>query len=114
MRLKVIVAAATFYLAFVAPVSAATLTAAELYALAPGRYEISIYGYYKMVVSMQPGGSISGETVKKKKRDSGSWSVNGNKLCIRWNRWQKKKTNCATVSGKNGIYSSSVLSIRKI
>jgi hypothetical protein len=95
------------------PSAAAPLTPAELKALAPGSYAVSIYGLVKMTISMQPGGNISGVT-SKKKRDTGFWSVNGDKLCIRWNRWLKKKTRCTTLSGKNGTYSGGGLYIRKI
>jgi hypothetical protein len=113
MTLRMTLAGALLCVAFAAPVSAASLTAAELRALAPGNYAVSIYGLVKMTISMQRGGSISGVT-SKRKRDSGFWSVNGNQLCIRWNRWLKKKTRCASLSGKNGTYSGGGLYIRKI
>jgi hypothetical protein len=113
MKFKAIIAAAAVYVVIVAPASAGALTAAELRALAPGNYAVSIYGLVKMTISMQPGGSISGIT-SKKKRDSGFWSVNGDKLCIRWNRWLKKKTRCTGLSGQNGTYSGGGLYIRKI
>ncbi len=113
MTFKKTLAAVALCLAFAAPVSAASLTSAELRALAPGNYAVSIYGLVKMTISMQPGGSISGVT-SKKKRDSGFWSVSGDRLCIRWNRWLKKKTRCASLSGKNGTYSGGGLYIRKI
>jgi hypothetical protein len=113
MTFKITFAAAALCVAFAAPVSAASLTSAELRALAPGNYAVSIYGLVKMTISMQSGGSISGIT-SKKKRDSGFWSVSGDKLCIRWNRWLKKKTRCTSLSGKNGTYSGGGLYIRKI
>jgi hypothetical protein len=95
------------------PASAGSLSAAELKALAPGTYAVSIYGFIKMTISMQPGGNISGIT-SKKKRDTGYWSVDGDRLCIRWNRWLKKKTRCTSLSGENGTYSGGGLYIRKI
>ncbi len=66
------------------------LNASELRGLAPGSYAVSIYGLVKMTVSLRSGGTISG-TTSKKKSDTGIWSVNGEKLCIRFNRWLKGK-----------------------
>jgi hypothetical protein len=113
MSFKTILAAFALVGLVTMPASAASLTAAELKALAPGSYAVSIYGFIKMTINLQPGGSITGVT-SKKKRDSGYWTVDGNKLCIRWNRWLKKSTRCITLSGKNGVYASSGVSIRKI
>jgi hypothetical protein len=113
MTLKTTFAALAVLTSLAMPSSAGSLTSAELRALAPGNYAVSIYGLVKMTISMQSGGSISGVT-SKKKRDSGYWTVNGDKLCIRWNRWLKKKTRCTSLSGKNGTYSGGGLYIRKI
>jgi hypothetical protein len=113
MTLKSTLAAACVLAVLTTPGVAGTLSAAELKALAPGTYAVSIYGLVKMTIRMQPGGNISGIT-SKKKRDSGFWSVNGDKLCIRWNRWLKKKTRCTSLSGEKGTYSGGGLYIRKI
>jgi uncharacterized membrane protein len=113
MALKTTLLAASVFAAISIPASAGQLSAAQLKGLAPGNYAVSIYGLVKMTINMQPGGSISGVT-SKKKRDSGFWSVNGNQLCIRWNRWLKKKTRCTALSGSNGTYSGGGLYIRKI
>jgi hypothetical protein len=90
MSFKTILAAFALVGLVAMPASAASLTAAELKALAPGSYAVSIYGFIKMTINLQPGGSITGVT-SKKKRDSGYWTVDGNKLCIRWNRWLKNQ-----------------------
>jgi hypothetical protein len=89
------------------------LSPTELRGLAPGSYAVSVYGLVKMTVSLQSGGSISG-TTSKKKRDTGIWSVSGEKLCIRFNRWLKGKQRCTALSGDNGQYSGGGLYIRKI
>lgn len=89
------------------------LNASELRGLAPGSYAVSIYGLVKMTVSLRSGGTISG-TTSKKKSDTGIWSVNGEKLCIRFNRWLKGKQRCTALSGDNGTYSGGGLYIRKI
>jgi hypothetical protein len=113
MMLKTTLAALALTALIVSPAIAGSLSPAQIKALAPGTYAVSIYGLVKMTVNMQPGGTISGVT-SKKKRDSGFWSVNGDKLCIRWNRWLKKKTRCTSLSGGNGTYSGGGLYIRKI
>jgi hypothetical protein len=113
MTLKTTFAAACLCAALATPAAADSLSATEIKALAPGNYAVSVYGLVKMTISMQSGGNISGVT-SKKKSDRGVWSVNGDKLCIRWNRWLKKKTRCTSLSGQNGTYSGGGLYIRKI
>jgi hypothetical protein len=85
----------------------------QLRGLAPGKYAVSIYGLVKLNISLQSGGAIVG-TTSKKKTDSGVWTVNGEKLCIRFNRWLKGKQRCTALSGDNGTYSGGGLYIRKI
>lgn len=85
----------------------------QLRGLAPGKYAVSIYGLVKLNVNLQSSGAIVG-TTSKKKTDSGIWSVSGEKLCIRFNRWLKGKQRCTALSGDNGVYSGGGLYIRKI
>jgi hypothetical protein len=113
MTLKTPFAAALLFAAFSLPAQADTLSAQELQGLAPGSYAVSIYGLVKMTINMQPGGNISGIT-SKKKRDTGIWTVSGEKLCIRWTRWLKGKQRCTSLSGNDGTYSGGGLYIRKI
>ncbi len=113
MLFKSTLATLAVVIALVSPAAAGSLSATEIKALAPGTYAVSIYGFIKMTINLQPGGTISGVT-SKKKRDNGYWSVNGDKLCIRWNRWLKKKTRCTGLSGEKGTYSGGGLYIRKI
>ena len=97
-----------------APAQAADkLTADEIRSLAPGNYAVSVYGLVKLQISLQPGGNISGIN-QKKKRDTGIWSVQDEKLCIKWTRWLKGKQRCTTLSGNKGTYSGGGLYIRKI
>jgi hypothetical protein len=114
MTMKTPFAAALILAAVASPSFAADqLTAQELRALAPGSYAVSIYGLVKMNISMNSGGGITGVT-SKKKRDTGVWSVNGEKLCIRWTRWLKGKTRCTSLSGDGRTLSGGGLYIRKI
>jgi hypothetical protein len=113
MNLKTQFAAALVLVLLAAPAAAGQLNSQQLRALAPGSYAVSIYGLIKMTIRLQPGGSISG-TTSKKKSDSGVWTVSDEKLCIRWTRWLKGKTRCTALFGDNGTYSGGGLYIRKI
>jgi hypothetical protein len=113
MTFKTPLLAALLVAALAMPASADQLNDQELRALAPGSYAVSIYGLVKMTIRIQPGGSISG-TTSKKKSDRGVWSVSGEKLCIKWTRWLRGKTRCTALSGENGTYSGGGLYIRKI
>ena len=114
MNHKSFAAAALLLTALSGPSFAAEkLSAAEIRALAPGSYKVSVYGLVKLQINFQPGGAISGVNAKNK-RDTGVWSVQGEKLCIRWNKWLKKKERCTALSGENGTYSGGGLYIRKI
>jgi hypothetical protein len=113
MILKAFCVAGLLMVAASVPVAAGTLSAAQIKGLAPGRYAVSILGYIKMTVTMQPSGLIQG-TTSKKKSDTGRWSVQNEKFCITWNRWLKGKQRCISLSGGNGKYSGSGVSIRKI
>lgn len=88
------------------------LSPAELRKLAPGRYAVNVMGLVNMVVSMRSNGSIVGEA--KGQRDSGSWSVQGQKLCVAWNKWNGGKRRCSTLTGDAGRYSGGGLSMRRI
>ena len=114
MTIKTPFAAALILAAFVLPGFAGEkLNDQQLRGLAPGKYAVSIYGLVKLNISLQSSGAIYG-TTSKKKTDTGIWSVNGEKLCIRFNRWLKGKQRCTALSGDNGSYSGGGLYIRKI
>ena len=88
------------------------LSPAELRKLAPGRYAVNVMGLVNMTVSMRPNGVITGQA--KGDKDRGFWTVQGQKLCIAWNKWNDGKMRCAAISGDNGAYQGGGLSIRKI
>jgi hypothetical protein len=112
MNVKTTIAATLLLAGLALPSAAGQLTAAELQKLAPGNYDVNVMGFIHMTIAMSPGGSISGIT-SKKKRDTGIWSVQGEKLCIRWNRWLKGKTRCVGLSGSGGSYSGGGIWLRK-
>jgi len=114
MTLKTTFAAALILAALASPGFAGEkLNAQQLRGLAPGKYAVSIYGLVKLNINMQSSGSITG-TTSKQKTDTGFWSVSGEKLCIRFNRWLKGKQRCTALSGDKGTYSGGGLYIRKI
>jgi hypothetical protein len=88
------------------------LSPSELRKLAPGRYAVNVMGLVNMTVSMRPNGVITGHA--KGEKDRGFWTVQGQKLCIAWSKWNGGKTSCAALSGDNGSYSGGGLSIRRI
>jgi hypothetical protein len=117
MRFKMMkhVLAASAALALTAGLaSAESLKAEDLRKLAPGNYRISAgFGLVKLDIAMQPGGVLTGYNVKKGTRDKGVWTVQGDQLCIKWNRWLKKKNRCSTLSGSDGKYSGNGVTITK-
>lgn len=88
------------------------LSPSELRKLAPGRYAVSVMGLVNLTVSMRPNGVITGQA--KGEVDRGFWTVQGQKLCIAWNRWNNGQRRCAVLSGDNGAYQGGGLSIRRI
>ncbi len=88
------------------------LTPNELKRLAPGRYAVTVMGLVNMTVSMRPNGVITGQA--KGDKDRGFWTVQGQKLCIVWRKWNDGKTSCAALKGDNGSYQGGGLSIQRI
>ena len=39
--------------------------------------------------------------------DSGTWSVNGSQLCIKWRTWDDGRNVCYVVSGSGSSYTAS-------
>jgi hypothetical protein len=112
---KTALASAAIVAALTLPTHAAPLNAEQIKALAPGTYKVSAgLGLVKLRINMRPGGGLSGVNLKKQKTDTGTWSVQGNQLCIKWNRWLKGKTRCTALSGENGRYSGGGLTITKL
>ena len=113
MKLKTPLVTALLFGALAAPVAAGeALSAAELKKLAPGRYAVNVMGLVHMTVTLRAGGSMSGEA--KGERDRGYWSIQGQKLCVAFNKWNGGKRSCAVLSGQNGKYQGGGLSMRRI
>lgn len=114
MKMKTPFAAALMLLAVSAPaLSGESLSAQDLRKLAPGRYAVSLLGLVNMTVSMRPNGQIMGQT-SKGKRDTGVWSVHGERLCVSWSKWLDGKRRCTGLSGADGSYTGGGMSLRRI
>jgi hypothetical protein len=114
MKMKTPFAAALMLLAVCTPAfSGDSLSSQDLRKLAPGRYAVSLLGLVNMTVSMRPNGQIVGQT-SKGKRDTGVWSVQGQRLCVSWSKWLDGKRRCTGLSGGNGNYSGGGMSLRRI
>lgn len=84
----------------------------ELRKLVPGRYAVNVMGLFDMTVAIRANGIIVGQA--KGEKDRGFWTIQGEKLCIAWSKWQGGKTRCAALTGDNGSYRGGGLSIRRI
>lgn len=113
MKLNTPLATALVLCALSLPAAAGdTLSQKELRGLAPGSYAVNVMGMVKMTVTLRSNGAVIGSA--KGKRDSGYWTVQGQKLCIAWNTWLGGSRRCTALQGDNGVYSGGGLSIRRI
>lgn len=90
----------TFVIAFgfVAPVGAEAadrLSRAQLLKLFPGTYSGVAKDGTKIRIQGHADGSIRG--IADEKHDHGRWSVEGNRLCIKWGFWLSGKKRCGYV-----------------
>ena len=68
------------------------LTPAELKKLAPGNYHV-VAGPISINVKLAKGGAISGVTDKGDK-DSGRWSISGDRMCVKFKNWLDHQQKC--------------------
>jgi hypothetical protein len=77
------------------------LTADELKKLIPGRYHAEAAPGVTVDVTLSKGGAISGVTNKGDK-DSGRWSIAGDKICVLFKHWLDHQKHCSSLSHENG------------
>lgn len=105
--------AATVLFILAPNVQAATaLSAAELQRLAPGRYVVTLYNAVSMTITMKPNGTVVGAS--KSERDSGTWTMSGDKLCIAWHKWLGGQARCSGLVRSGGQYHGSGFTFRRI
>ncbi len=80
---------------------AGDMTHNELRKLFPGNYSVVIYNIFTIEVTMGKNGELDG--LSRGKRDSGRWSIEGNKFCLLWKSWTKGKKGCSLLK-RDGVY----------
>ena len=112
-HLKSALVAAALFISFVSTGFAGdALSKAELQHLAPGRYVVTLYNTISMTVTMKPNGTVSGSTASEK--DSGTWNLSGNRLCIAWTKWLGGRARCSGLVSEAGIYRGNGFTFRRI
>lgn len=77
------------------------LSAAEIRKLIPGRYHAEAAPGVSVDVTLSAGGAISGVSNKGDK-DSGRWSISGDKICVVFKHWLDHQKHCSGLSHENG------------
>lgn len=78
-----------------------TLKSHEIKKFVPGRATAKIMGS-KVSISMSRGGSLSAKWDGE--RDTGTWRVSGDRLCIKFNKWMNGATRCSSVTRAGNSY----------
>lgn len=111
--MKRFLSAAAVLLLLSIPASAgANLTSSELQRLAPGRYVVTLYNAVSMTVTMKPNGTVLGSA--EAGRDTGTWTLSGNKLCIAWHKWLGGHARCSGLVSDGRQYHGNGFTFRRI
>jgi hypothetical protein len=87
---------------FVAPAAAGeVLKSHEIKKFVPGSATAQIMGS-NVSISMSRSGRLSAKWDGE--RDTGTWRVNGDQLCIRFNKWMNGATRCSAVTKAGNSY----------
>lgn len=78
-----------------------TLKSHEIKKFVPGRASAKIMGS-NVSISMSRSGRVSAKWDGE--RDTGSWRVSGDQLCIRFNKWMNGATRCSAVTKSGNSY----------
>jgi hypothetical protein len=89
-----------------------TLSQSELKQLVPGRYTVTLYNAVSMTVTLRPNGTVQGTS--KTERDSGTWRLSGNQICIGWTKWLGGQTRCSGLTSEGSYYKGSGFTFRRI
>ena len=88
------------------------LVAAQIKSLVPGRYRVTLLGVASMTVSLRSNGTVLGAA--QGAIDSGHWKLNGNEICISWNRWLGGSARCSGLSSETGYYQGNGFTITPV
>ena len=83
--------------AFSSVAVADTMSAAEIRKLAPGTYHVSVADSVKAVVVLKTNGSLT-LTTDKGEKDTGRWSVSGDKFCVVFKHLLDHKQHCSPMT----------------
>ena len=95
-----------------AAIAGGTLSSNELKHMVPGRYQVTLMGTISMTVTMRANGSVLGST--NSSQDSGHWNLNGNKLCIAWNKWMGGQARCSGLTSQGNYFQGNGFTFRPI
>jgi hypothetical protein len=96
------ISAATIALGLVSAASAGeTLKSHEIKKFVPGSATAKIMGS-NVSISMSRSGRLSAKWDGE--RDTGTWRVSGDQLCIRFNKWMNGATRCSAVTKAGNSY----------
>ena len=73
------------------------LAASEIRKIVPGTYNVSVADSVSAVAVLTAGGSISIVTNKGEK-DSGRWSISGNKICVKFKHLLDRQFQCSSLT----------------
>jgi hypothetical protein len=79
-----------------------TLSASQVRALFPGRFEAVWKEKRRVVLEADANGGLTGTIGVLS--DTGRWWMSGSHLCISLNSWKKEKTRCGKVVASGGWY----------
>ena len=88
------------------------LTHAQLQKLFPGTFTAVVRGIMKLTFTAKGNGTLIGAMPGK--QDTGQWTVQNGKLCVKLNTWTRGKSACSTVVADNGWYQGRGIKFRKI
>jgi len=110
--LNLFLASGVLSLMIAGPAWADPLSAADIRKLAPATYRVSVADSVKATVILKSGGGISVAT-NKGERDTGRWSVAGDKICVQFRHLLDHKPHCSYLRTENGVVHGDGFSARR-
>ena len=77
------------------------LTAAEIRKLMPGTFSVGVADSVSAIAVLSAGGGISINTNKGEK-DTGRWSISGDKICVKFKHLLDRQTKCSSLTNDGG------------
>lgn len=116
---KLFAAMATIMLLVVMPATSAIRAAEskivsenELYQLFPGTFQVVARGVLRIDIVAKSDGSLSAK--KANDSDTGRWTIQLGKLCIKFSKWLKSQLRCSAVMDDGDWYRTADVAFKKI